>query len=389
VRSGEIGFPAEQRSLDRNGGDRVLMIYVETAPYIVGLIAEIKSRWHGAVDVAFLHAALSQPWQYQLKQTGEVILPSERWRALRAIYRLLRHNDYRLIHLAGWGHPLLLATLLFGTWLGIAVAVETDTPLPPKMSLWKRLSKKVTYPLIFKLPKTFLPAGTRQAAYLRHYGVDDRHIRVARMTVDVEKIRLFSDSLQSQFKRDILRRYAIPDSHVRILYLGRLEPHKGLSDLFEAFGRLKQQMDRVVLLIAGDGSMQEWVKQQASPSTSIYYLGRLSNEQVWEAYAVSDIFVLPSHFEPWGLVINEAMASGLPVIVTDQAGCIDDLVRHEGTGLVVPAESPQKLFEAMQALAADATARQRMGAHAKRLIADWTLENSAKETVTAWTMALT
>ena len=141
-------------------------------------------------------------------------------------------------------------------------------------------------------------------------------------------------------------------------------------------GDLRRKLADVSLLIAGDGSLREWIEQQAAPP--IYYLGRLSGESVWEAYAASDIFVLPSHFEPWGLVVNEAMASGLPVIATDRVGCVDDLVRHGVTGLIVPAEAPDQLLSAMKSLANDPGARRRMGAQAKELIADWTLENAAR-----------
>jgi glycosyltransferase involved in cell wall biosynthesis len=117
-------------------------------------------------------------------------------------------------------------------------------------------------------------------------------------------------------------------------------------------------------------------------------VGRLSAERVWEAYLLSDIFVLPSHFEPWGLVVNEAMASGLPVIAADCVGCVDDLVEQERTGFIVPAHSPQDLFAAMKTLALDPDLRRRMGVKAKRLIADWTLENTANITVQAWQEAL-
>src|SRR5262249_18764882 len=151
---------------------------------------------------------------------------------------------------------------------------------------------------------------------------------------------------------------------------------------------LKQETDGVSLVIAGDGSLGDWVKERASPATGVYYLGRLPVAQVWDAYAISDIFVLPSHFEPWGLVVNEAMASGLPVVVTDRVGCVDDLVQGMECGLIVPAESPKELFAALKVLATDADMRRRMSAQAKRVILDWTLENSAQTTVSAWQQAL-
>jgi glycosyltransferase involved in cell wall biosynthesis len=364
------------------------MVYLEPAPYIVGLIDEMRSIWNGEIEAVFVHAAFSQPWDYKFRGPAERALPSGTLKALRHISQILAKRRYSLIHLAGWGDPILLGTLLLGSWRRIPVTVETDTPIVHGLPLWKRLTKALLYRLIFKLPAGFLPGGSRQAAYLRGYGVKEARIQIARMTVDVSKIISYSESMQRCSKSIVLRRYGIPENRVIILYLGRLEPHKGLFDLLEAFDRLRGEVESVSLLIAGEGSLVAWATQQASSERSIYYVGRLSGERVWEAYSISDIFVLPSHFEPWGLVVNEAMASGLPVIATDRVGCVDDLIAQGWTGLVVPSESPQDLFVAMKKLATDADMRRRMGAEAKRVIADWTLENAARTTVQAWHRAL-
>ena len=88
------------------------------------------------------------------------------------------------------------------------------------------------------------------------------------------------------------------------------------------------------LAVAGDGSLRAHVEAiAAKPDCRVTYLGRLSGDDVLRSYLAADLLVLPSLFEPWGLVINEAMACGLPVIVSDRVGCADDLVRPAETGL--------------------------------------------------------
>jgi glycosyltransferase involved in cell wall biosynthesis len=364
------------------------MLYVEPAPYIVGLVDQIRLLWGGTVDVAFIRDALTQPWEYKVRGPEEKVLSAGSVKALSEIRRDLSSGVYGLIHLAGWGHPVLMGTLLLGAWFSTVAVVETDTQLIRELPLWKRATKSLIYRPLFRIPAMFLPGGSRQAAYLRHYGVEESRIRIARMTVDVATILAHSLSMQPASRAAILRRYGIPEGHVKIIYLGRLEPHKGVFDLLAAFTELKREVAGVSLVIVGAGSLTEWVKQQASPSACLHYLGRLSAEAVWEAYSISDIFVLPSHFEPWGLVVNEAMASGLPVVVTDRVGCVDDLVKGMGTGVIVPAASPRDLFSALKMLATDPDMRRRMSAEARRLMADWTLENSARVTVSAWQGAL-
>ena len=143
---------------------------------------------------------VTQPWDYHAGKPGERILPSGHLRAVRAIRQLLASNDYDLLHLAGWGHPVLLGALAIGFWFGLPVTVETDTPLPRTLPIWKRLSKEILYRPMFKLPAVFLPAGTRQAAYLRRYGVEEARIRIARMTVDVTKIFSYSATARQATK---------------------------------------------------------------------------------------------------------------------------------------------------------------------------------------------
>ncbi|HWY87353.1 MAG TPA: glycosyltransferase, partial [Gemmataceae bacterium] len=228
------------------------MVYLEPAPYIVGLIDEIRSIWRGEIEAVFVHAAISQPWDHKFRSSAESALPSGTLKALRHISQILSNGRYRLVHLAGWGDPILLGTLLLGSWRRIPVTVETDTPGVRGLPLWKRLTKALLYRLIFKLPAMFLPGGSRQAAYLRGYGVQEARIQIARMTVDVRKIRSYAESMQHNSSPNALDRYGIPQGLVIILYLGRLEPHKGLFDLLQAFDRLRSEVESVALLIAGD-----------------------------------------------------------------------------------------------------------------------------------------
>jgi glycosyltransferase involved in cell wall biosynthesis len=97
----------------------------------------------------------------------------------------------------------------------------------------------------------------------------------------------------------------------------------------------------------------------------------------------SDVFVLPSRREPWGLVVNEAMVCGLPVIVSDACGCVDDLVVPEQNGYVVPVDDVEGLAQVMTALAKDREKRVAMGEAARETIAPWVIERQAETIKTA------
>ena len=137
-------------------------------------------------------------------------------------------------------------------------------------------------------------------------------------------------------------------------------------------------------MVVGRGSLTPTVSEAAAADANISYLGRLAGSEVWDAYLASDIVVVPSRYEPWGLVVNEAMACGRPVVATDRVGCVDNLVVHEETGLVVPGEAPHALADAIGRLASNARLREEMGPAAARIISRWTLQNKAEIIVHCW-----
>jgi glycosyltransferase involved in cell wall biosynthesis len=94
---------------------------------------------------------------------------------------------------------------------------------------------------------------------------------------------------------------------------------------------------------------------------------------VVKAYVAGDLCALPSRFEPWGLVVNEALACGLPAVVSSAVGCADDLIAGTGAGTVVAAGDVTALARAISEFAGDAHLRQRAATRAREVIANWTL----------------
>jgi glycosyltransferase involved in cell wall biosynthesis len=245
--------------------------------------------------------------------------------------------------------------------------------------------KKLLYPPLFCLPSRFLPGGTRQARYLARFGVKPERMTVAQMTVDVCAIRRFCATDREGLRLAARSCWGIAADARIVLYVGRLEDYKGIGVLLAAFSRFAEDKKDARLVVAGDGSLRARIETiAATPDRGVVYLGRLSGDDVLRAYLAADLLVLPSLFEPWGLVVNEAMACGLPVIVSDRVGCADDLVRHGETGLVVGAGSETDLATAIGRFAQDEPVRHRMGQAAERLISNWTLDNEARNIMSAW-----
>jgi glycosyltransferase involved in cell wall biosynthesis len=364
---------------------RAFLLYVEPTPYVERLIKEIHRVWSGDLDVCYIAEDQSQDWKIDAKFSGGTILPVNRRHAIiqlwRSLGRLCRGD---IVHLAGWGHPLLVVALLMGKLRGLRVFIESDTSTGQAAGRIKNFVKRVVYPPLFRLADHFLPGGKRQAAYLASYGVPSTKATTAQMTVDVAAIMRYV-ATAGKAKRDALRaRLGYANDIVAVLYLGRLEPRKGVADLLDAFADIALRRKDVRLMVVGSGSLDSSVRDAAAIDPQISYLGRLTGTEVLDAFAASDIVVAPSRFEPWGLVINEAMACGRPVVATDRVGCVDDLVTHGETGFIVPAETPRALADALELLASSDRLREEMGAAAMRRITPWTLQNEAAILVVCW-----
>ena len=365
---------------------RVVMLYIEPTPYVVALIDTLRRHWGGSIDVNYITTDLTQPWNMQLELDHGKVLPNGFFVKMRAIWTLLRHDrNHTILHLAGWGHPVLAGTLLMAGSLRIPVAVESDTPEGRPVRHWRRLFKQLFYPYLLRLPTRFLPGGTRQARYLAGFGVRQDRITVAQMTVDVCAIRRFCAMDRKAVRAAARTSWGMLFDERIVLFVGRLEPYKGVEVLLSAFARSVQGENELRLAIVGDGSLRPRVEALAlDHDRRIIYLGRLSGDDVLRAYVAADFVVLPSLTDGWGLVINEAMACGLPVIVTDRVGCADDLVRDGETGLMVRAGRESELAAAILRLVRDKPERARMAHAAETLISNWTLANEARNITFAW-----
>jgi 1,2-diacylglycerol 3-alpha-glucosyltransferase len=150
------------------------------------------------------------------------------------------------------------------------------------------------------------------------------------------------------------------------LFVGRLVPEKGVLDLLFAYAKLKTALrSDVGLVFAGDGLAKKELMQKANEIIpgKVCFPGFAQREDLAILYALAEFLVLPTHSDPWGLVVNEAMACGLPIIVSSVAGCSPDLVQNGWNGYVVPPRDLEKLSAVIESLLENPELRQQMGAH--------------------------
>lgn len=221
----------------------------------------------------------------------------------------------------------------------------------------------------------FLVPGRSAREYLQNFASPAQEIFLARNAVDIAR---FADKANMPGPTVRLReRLALPARY--FLFVGRLVRSKGVLDLIEAYRRLSVGLrSQVSLVLAGDGPLRgelEAVARDIDPGV-VLFAGFIQRDELAKYYGLAECLVMPTHTDPWGLVVNEAMACGLPIICTNVAGCAADLV-HEN-GLLVPPADIGKLADAMTALATDRDLRRSMSCASLNLIQNYSPEACAE-----------
>lgn len=223
----------------------------------------------------------------------------------------------------------------------------------------------------------FVVPGKAAFEYLRSLGSPEASILTAPNAVDNS---LFASGAEKSRRRATEFRENVKLPARFILFAGRLVPEKGVFDLLEAYAKLESSMRREVgLVFAGDGVSREEMAREAkriSPG-QVCFPGFSQREDLAGFYGLAEVLVLPTHSDTWGLVVNEAMACGLPIIVTSVAGCSADMVVDGWNGYVVPPRDPERLSAAISLLLQQPELRKKMSVRCLEQIRNYSPEACA------------
>ena len=277
---------------------------------------------------------------------------------LKIICRILRENDVFIVNSyterISW-QILLLNILFFKKPMGIS----SDTQLSVPDGTFRAWGKTMFLKWLFSHPYIYgLPGGTKTHVQLfTYFGMGKGRIFVLPMMVNNGKY------LRSAVPR--------PGKPFKFIYVGRLVPCKQVDKVIEAIKLLQDKGLSVALHIVGDGTERSRLQQIAGGADVMFY-GKLYGDDLVKELHKADCLVLYSSREPWGLVVNEALASGIPCIVSDAVGARFDLVEGvKPTGLVVSAQDRNALCGAMEKLASDALLRESMSNNALQRMEIW------------------
>jgi glycosyltransferase involved in cell wall biosynthesis len=336
---------------------RVTVVSPEPTPYRAPLFDRIAAR--GEIELTVVYAARTvagRTWSVDLHHPA-VFLSGVRaplvGRVLRhdypvtpGIVRALHATRPEVIVVSGWSMFASQAAMAWSRARRVPYVLLVEShDLGPRAG-WRRRVKGAVVPPLVRGAASVLVVGTAARDSVVARGASPERVRVFANTVDVERWRERADRLPRGEHDGVV-----------VLSVGRAVPEKGFDVLEAACAQAGVQLETVV--------------------------GGLGEEQLARRYLDADVFALLSRQETWGVVVNEAAASGLPLVLSDRVGAAYDLLRDGENGFLVPADDVEAAAEALRRLAADPELRRRMGARSSELVAAWGYEPSVESFVEA------
>jgi glycosyltransferase involved in cell wall biosynthesis len=262
---------------------------------------------------------------------------------------------------------------LFGT--------DATTLTPRDGRIWKRHVKRFFWPFLFRIADQVIVPSSGSVALMRSLGLPEERITLTPYVVDndwwlAESARVDRAAVRASWS-------ASPKDTV-ILFCAKLQPWKRPQDLLRAFA--KADVPNALLVFAGEGPLRQQLEAEAvalGVSSRVRFLGFVNQTQLPGTYTAADMMVLPSEYEPFGVVVNEAMLCARPVAASDHVGAARDLIVHGRTGFVFPCGNVEALAAILQQASADPARLSEMGRMARARMESWSPRENIEATLAA------
>ncbi len=298
------------------------------------------------------------------------------------ILRLILKSKANVLVLTGYESPTYWLALFYAKLFGRKIVFWNGSTLESNRS--NGFLVKLLRRLFVKCSDAYLAYGTSAKEFLVHYGAKSERITISCNTVNIDYFIRQSLMLISRKER-LKKEKGFPEKI--ILFSALLIPRKNLDVLLEV---LKQIMkDDIGLVVLGSGPLKskyiEWCKK--NNLNNVFFEGHHPIEDLPKYYTVADVFVMPSLIEVWGVVVNEAMACGLPVLCSNKAGVAKDLVKDGVNGYTFNPDNISDLKDKLITLLNDEEERKKMGQNSRQIIKHYTPEKYAEDLLKAINIA--
>ncbi len=270
------------------------------------------------------------------------------------------------------------AAFLFGT--------DATTLLPMVGPQWKKHIKRVAWPFLYRLASQVIVPSSGTRDLMLSLGIREERITLTPYSVDNDWWLARSQEIDREAVRAA---WGIAPETAVILFCAKLQPWKRPQDLLEAFAQ--SVLERAVLIFAGEGPLRSNMVTKAQAlgiADRVRFLGFVNQTQLPALYTGADLLVLPSSYEAFGVVVNEAYLCACPVVASDQVGATRDLIAPVNPALIYPCGDVGALANILRDLLADRQRLRDLGNAARQRMATWSPQETITGTVEAIRNAL-
>ena len=293
------------------------------------------------------------------------------------LWRLIRDGDFdAVLSFTGYLRASFWITLVASRLSKAAFLFGTDatTLMPRDGRSWKIIFKKIFWPHLFRLADQVLVPSSGSLDLMLSLGLPSERVTLTPYSVDNDWWMQQSARVDCAATRAAWR---ASQHHTVVVFCAKLQPWKRPADLLRAFA--KADIANALLLFAGEGPLRGQLESEAAAlgvASRVRFLGFVNQSQLPAVYSSADLMVLPSEYEPFAVVVNEAMCCACPVVVSDRVGAGHDLVAHVAPQFIYPCGDVDALADVLKDALADRTRLQFVGRTSLAHIQTWSPERN-------------
>ena len=363
-----------------NAPIRVVAVFPEPTPYRAPLLDRVAAL--AEIDLTVIYAARTvarRTWQVEQRHRAvflrgvrlpgaETVLHHD-YPVTPGIARALEDARPEVVVVSGWSTFTSQATIAWCRARRVPYVLVVESHDEGPRPGWRRRVKSAVVPHVVVGASGALVTGTLARRSMIARGAPPERVRTFANTIDVEEFGREADRLAER-RPELRAALGAGDDDVIVLSVARLAPEKGHDVLVHAVAEADEP--RLLLVLAGAGPEGERLEDLARVrGVRLVLAGDLEWERIVEAYVAADVFALLSEREPWAVVVNEAAACGLPLLLSDQVGAAHDLLVDGENGALVAAGDVDAASSALRRLAGDEELRRAYGARSRELARDW------------------
>ncbi len=358
-------------------GKPPVIIYANFGPYHIARLRALAAIMSDIVGIEISNTQELYSWcsteqslGFKCKTlfTGIPFESIPRGKQCKAIRQALSGFMPQMVVIAGYSEPVMRAAGAWARKYGVpTILLLVSTYLDHPRKWWKELAKRG----LVRQYSAVAAVGQRAFDYARKLGMPEN--RVFQIGNVVDNAYFFNKSQGvSENKTEERKRRNLPEHY--FLAVSRLSSEKNCLMLLQAFRNYRKQGGKWDLVVAGGGPMEQELFEtvETYDISGVHFAGWQQYDELPAYYALASCFILPSISEPWGLVVNEAMACGLPVLVSQRCGCLPELCRSGVNGYDFAPCNAEQIAKLMLRMSSGEADLKAMGQASRQIIAEFT-----------------